>query len=400
MSSRFSLRWSAVAAVAALMVAGGGPAAAKPAAPDTPSAVVVEVQTYNMYFGANLTPLFAPDVDVVEAASAIWAEMQASDIPARAKAVAELIADESPDLVGLQEVSTWKSAPAALGEAGIIRTGPFETDYEALDLLLGHLADLGTPYEMVVANTNFSNVTFPLPVVVGPGPQFRLATFTDRDVILVKQKSLKRGQLQVGDVSSYNFAAELSVTVAGEPVSVPRGWSEADVTVRGRTFTFANTHLEAYGFPPLSDQIRNPQAVELGAAVAASTHPVVLVGDVNVRPTMCADYRPGSPQEAGDKNTVAYRTLLAAGLTEVWPMVYPKDPCGPEGWTSGQDSLDGPISTLDHRIDDVFLSDDFSALQARVVGDEQVDRTPGGLWPSDHASTWAKIRLDSANKAN
>lgn len=397
MNARILRHAGAVAVAAVLVLTGGAPAGAKPQSPNTPSAVVAEVQTYNLYFGANLTPLFAPDVDVLEAATAIWNEMQASDIPARVQAAAQLIAEEAPDLVGLQEVSTWRSAPAALGgPGGFVPTGPFTTDYEALDLLLDDLADLGTPYEVVVANTNFSNVTFPLPVVVGPGPDFRLATFTDRDVILVKRKSLKRSRMQIGDVSSRNFAAELTVSVAGNPVSVPRGWSEADVSVRGRTFTFMNTHLEAYGLPPRSDQIRNPQAEELAAAVMASPHPVVLVGDVNVRPTMCVDYRPGSPQEPGDQNVVAYQTLLDAGLTEVWPMVYPKDPCGPDGWTSGQDSLDGPDSTLDHRIDDVFLSVGFSALQARVVGDEQADRTPGGLWPSDHASTWAKIRLDSA----
>jgi endonuclease/exonuclease/phosphatase family metal-dependent hydrolase len=80
-------------------------------------------------------------------------------------------------------------------------------------------------------------------------------------------------------------------------------------------------------------------------------------------------------------------------------MVYPKAPCGSVGWTSGQDSLTGPSSTLDHRIDDVFVSKQFSALEAVVVGEEQSDRsTPNGLWPSDHASTWAKIRLDNAAK--
>ena len=379
-------RLAASVAAVALVVAGAGSATAAPKGPgpSTPSSVVFEVQTYNMYFGANLTPLFADDVDVVEAATAIWNEMQASDIPERAQAVAELIAEDAPDLVGLQEVSTWSKGPTQLG--------PFTTEYEALDLLLEDLADLGVPYEVVEANTNFSNVLFPLPIVIAEG--LRFATFTDRDVILAKRSSLSRGRMQVGDTAAHNFIAELPISVAGNDITVPRGWSEADITVRGRTFTFMNTHFEAYGYPPYSDQIRNRQAVELAARIAGWSHPVVLVGDVNVRPTMCEDYR-GDP---ADGNVVAYQTLLEAGLTEVWPMVYPKSPCGSAGWTSGQDELDGPGSTLDHRIDDVFVSAGFSALQADVVGDEQADRTPSGLWPSDHASTWAKIRLDNANK--
>jgi endonuclease/exonuclease/phosphatase family metal-dependent hydrolase len=399
-------RLAASAAAVALVVAGpvSAQAAPKGPGPSTPSSVVMEVQTYNLYFGANLTPLFTPGTDPLEAATAIWEEMQASNIPERARAVAELIAQEAPDLVGLQEVSTWRSAPAAVGgPAGFFPTGPFETDYGALDLLLADLASLGTPYEAVVANTNFSNEpgpgsVGPLPVIAGPGPDFRLVTFTDRDVILVKKSSLTPGRIEVGDLRSENFQASLVVNVVGTPVVVPRGWSSADITVRGRTFTFMNTHFEAYGLPPLSDQVRNPQAEELAAVIGAWPHPVVLVGDVNVRPTMCAEYRPGTPQYPGDQNIVAYQTLLDAGLTEVWPMVSPSDPCGPAGWTSGQDSLDGAESTLDHRIDDVFVSDGFSALQAEVVGDEQADRTPSGLWPSDHASTWAKIRLDNANR--
>ena len=126
---------------------------------------------------------------------------------------------------------------------------------------------------MVVANTNFSNEPSPgsvgaLPVIVGPGPDFRLVTFTDRDVILVKKSSLSRGRMQVGGVQSENFQAELVVNVVGNPVAVPRGWSSADIAVRGRTFTFMNTHFEAYGAPPLSDQIRNPPSGSVGDGAA------------------------------------------------------------------------------------------------------------------------------------
>ena len=249
-------RLTAAVAAAALVLAGGVSAAASPNGPGprTPSSVVVEVQTYNMYFGANLTPLFTPGANPIDAATAIWNEMQASKIPERAQAVAELIAEEAPDLVGLQEVSTWRSAPATFTPPQTFTPGQFETDYDALDLLMADLAELGTPYEMVVANTNFSNEpgpgsVGPLPVITGPGPDFRLVTFTDRDVILAKKSSLSRGRMQVGDVQSDTFMAKLVVNVAGSPVSVPRGWSSANINVRGRTFTFMNTHFEAYGLP-------------------------------------------------------------------------------------------------------------------------------------------------------
>ena len=141
--------------------------------------------------------------------------------------------------------------------------------------------------------------------------------------------------------------------------------------------------------------------MELAGIIEDWDHPVVLVGDVNVRPTMCKDVRLGQPEWPADQNIVAYRTLLDAGLTEVWPMVHPKDPCGSAGWTSGQDSLDGAVSTLrppDRR--HLRQRGVLGARQAEVVGDDESDRTPSGLWPSDHASTWAKIRLDNAVRAS
>jgi endonuclease/exonuclease/phosphatase family metal-dependent hydrolase len=212
---------------------------------------------------------------------------------------------------------------------------------------------------------------------------------------LVRASSLNRGRIALGATQSETFDAKLSVAVAGQDIDVPRGWSSVDITVRGRTVRFANTHFEAYGSSPLQDDIRNPQAVELADALEASPHPVVLVGDVNVRPTMCKDERAGTPAFAKDQNIVAYQTLTDAGLTEVWPLVYPDAACDPSGWTSGQSALDNAASTLDHRIDDVFVSAGVTALEAEVMGDRQADRTPSGLWPSDHASTWAKIRLDN-----
>lgn len=398
-------RWrAAVAAVAVLALSASAPvaAAASTGGPQTPSSVVLGVQTYNMDFGADLQPLFeiSTPEDAFFAATAIWGEMVTSDIPARAKAVAKQIVARQPDLVGLQEVSIWASAPAS--PPAFTPTGPFVTDYDALALLLADLKALGTPYTVVTANTNFSNAPGlssigPLPFLDARG--FRLATFAESDVTLVRSSSLSRGRISLGEPQKHTYAVLLTVNVGGSPVAVPRGWTDVDVTVRGRTIRFANTHLEAYGVEgTLKDQFRNPQSKELAAALKASPYPVVLVGDINARPTMCNGLRTTPPNDFLDQNVVAYGNLTAVGLREVWPLVYPGAPCGSAGWTSGQSALNNTASTLDHRIDDVFVGAGFTALEADVVGDRQADRTPSGLWPSDHASTWAKIRLDNMNK--
>jgi hypothetical protein len=56
--------------------------------------------------------------------------------------------------------------------------------------------------------------------------------------------------------------------------------------------------------------------------------------------------------------------------------------------------LTSPASTLDHRIDDIFFQPKaLDAIPADVIGDRERDRTPSGLWPSDHAGTVATLRF-------
>jgi endonuclease/exonuclease/phosphatase family metal-dependent hydrolase len=384
-----SLRASAAAGIVALGLLGPAAAAAEP--PPTPTLPVLSVQTYELDSGADLTRLFAEPHPLLPA-SMVWAEMQASDIPARVRAVAQVIADRGTDLVGLQEVSTWRSAPAEFAGASVVPTGEFVTEHDALPLLLDALEALGAPYELVVADEGFTNEAAALPVVSESG--LRLATFAVRDVILASRSALGSGRVTVVGTDAGAYAAQLLVSVGGTQLDLPRGWASADVDVAGRTVRFLTTHLEGHGSVELADDIRNPQATELAGIVGASPYPVVLVGDLGARPTMCSEERAGLPEYAADQNVIAYGTLEEAGLTEVWPLVHPSDPCGAMGWTSAQSRLDGATSTLDSREDHVFVSEGVTALQARVVGVREPDRTPGGLWPSDHASTWALLRLD------
>jgi endonuclease/exonuclease/phosphatase family metal-dependent hydrolase len=272
-----------------------------------------------------------------------------------------------------------------------VATGPYTPTFDFEQILLDALAAEGEPYTVVASNSNFTSATIPIAIPISPT---LAARFTDHDLILVRDDALKH--LTVSNARSFNYTDEssFSVNLLGLDVLVKRGWSTVDITQRGRTFRFVNTHLEAFGSTPLQDEWRNLQAAELVADLETSPYPVVVVGDINARPTLCQDFR--QPPQFQDQNVVAYGLLEDAGLQEVWPLVYERDPCGPAGWTSGQDdSLLAP-STLDHRIDVVFVSEEFSALQAETIGEEPDDRTePDGFWPSDHAGSLAKIRLDA-----
>jgi endonuclease/exonuclease/phosphatase family metal-dependent hydrolase len=383
---------------AAVLVAGFGVApGVASGAPRPVSAVTMDVGFYNVYLGADLNPLFGATSlpDLISRASAIYAEVERTDFPQRAEAIAELLADDAPEVLGLNEVALWETAPWTLVQTPSgplpVATGPYTPTFDFEQILLDALAAEGEPYTVVASNSNFTSATIPIAIPISPT---LAARFTDHDLILVRDDALKH--LTVSNARSFNYTDEssFSVNLLGLDVLVKRGWSTVDITQRGRTFRFVNTHLEAFGSTPLQDEWRNLQAAELVADLETSPYPVVVVGDINARPTLCQDFR--QPPQFQDQNVVAYGLLEDAGLQEVWPLVYERDPCGPAGWTSGQDdSLLAP-STLDHRIDVVFVSEEFSALQAETIGEEPDDRTePDGFWPSDHAGSLAKIRLDA-----
>ncbi len=356
------------------------------AAHHAPAAVSVGVQTYNMDFGGDLSHLFDPTLDLVTATSLVWAETVASDIPTRARGVARSLARLQPELVGLQEVSTWRTAPTNDGRTP---SGPFVTDYDSLHSLLAALKDLGTPYKAIVVGTTFTNAAFPLPAMTSNG--LRLVEFTDYNVILVRQRSM--GHLRLSNASSHTYQAYLPLAIAGMEVRVTRGWAQVDVALHGRTFRFVDTHLEAWGPPPFQAHPRNEQATELVQRMSGAGMPVVIVGDINARPDMCTDIPRTDPwDEYWDDNVEAYSIIRAAGYTEAWYAVHPDDPCAARSWTSGHRILDDPTNRLTHRIDDVFTSTGAKTGAVAVV-DTRPRSMYGGLWPSDHASTWALVRV-------
>jgi endonuclease/exonuclease/phosphatase family metal-dependent hydrolase len=376
-----------VAAVAgfalALGLASGAVAAPKgKPEPVPPARAIVDVATYNLYLGADLNPLFGADdyLDLIDRAGQVYAAMEATDFTERAGAIAALIAKERPDVVGLQEVALWGTATGNI----MSPTTGFTTTYDFLALLLDELAGRGVPYEEVATNQNFSG-TLPI-ALAGTPPLFvgtRWAQFTDHDVILVRS-GLPQRHLSVdgGSVEEHIFDEQLVIPsgVDGVPdFEVPRGWSSVDVTVKGFTFRFFNTHFEAFDW-----DVRNLQAVELAEVIEASPYPAVVVGDINSRPPYCTDY-----------NTVAFQTLLNTGLLEVWPVVYPKGKRWCLGHTSGQAAdLLNAESRLDHRIDTIMFDPDaLTAIRTEVIGDERRDRsTPSGFWPSDHAGSVATLK--------
>ncbi|HEY0972528.1 MAG TPA: endonuclease/exonuclease/phosphatase family protein [Gemmatimonadales bacterium] len=376
------------AAVGATLVASAllvGCADAPPTAPlvASPSAAVrlpdpgargITVMTRNLYLGGDILSLAQPSPLPIPVRTAqLWAQIQASDFPERAGAIAREIAEADPLLVGLQEVPVYRIDPT--GDAAFGGTTP--ATVVALDFLAtlqDSLAALGLDYR-VAAVQELTDVELPVLTSFGPPPTFIDVRYTDREVILA------RGDVPTGDAESGVYDARLSMTISGITISALRGWVSVEATWGGVAFRFVSTHLETDGAAP----VQEAQARELLAVLGDEALPAILVGDFN--------------SEADRSSTDTYAILVdEGGFHDVWPEAHRKDP----GYTSPlPSSLFGPAN-LHQRIDLIFVRQPAKAspaagivggVHADVVGEEPGDRTASGRWPSDHAGVVAIIRL-------
>ena len=157
------------------------------------------------------------------------------------------------------------------------------------------------------------------------------------------------------------------------PIEVARGYVAVSATVDDVTYRVVNTHLES--FPP---EIRGLQAEELTASLSAETLPVILLGDFN---TQAVD-------------GAAYQLLLMAGYTDMWQA----DSEGTGDTCCQAKSLRNEQGALDQRIDQIFIKGvalrQGASIRTATVGDKPADRTPSGLWPSDHAGVVAHLPVE------
>jgi len=333
----------------------------------------IKVMTRNLYLGADLTQAISAIISgdhsaIIDAATATWASVMATNFPERSEALADEIADSQPQLVGLQEVSLYRTgAPDAFSENP---TPAKRVRLDYLEILLQELNERGLHYAPVAITKNF-DVENPGYTAPGVLQDIRL---TDRDVILART-DLPSSELKLSNVQMTNFRtnASLPIGTTGQYLTIWRGWNSVDVKVNDKQFRFINTHLEQEGpFNP----IQVAQGNEILEGPAQTNVPVILVGDFNSR--------------ADGTGTLTYSSLTGAGFADAWSVTHPAQ----LGNTFGHEPLLlNTTVNLTQRIDLVLFRGSVSAVDADVVGDELDDRTPSGLWPSDHAGLIATLRL-------
>ena len=322
------------------------------------------IMTYNLYIGTDVDRVLAsPPEEFDQRVQEALGTFIATDYGERSGAIADLIMEANPHVVGLQEV--W-----VVSTQGIAGVPDMTVDF--LQILMAQLGARGLNYQ-VVAQEMLTQLQLP----VGGGGVGLL----DSDALLV------RGDVPFDNTEAVVYQAKLTVPFGPTMLDILRGYAAADVRVGGKSYRVVSTHFEPQQPNP---QIQKDQANELLAALADANDPVIVVGDLNSGP---ADLDPDAP----------YNQLRASHFTDAWLKRVPRgrrydDP----GYTCCQAAdLQNATSQLVERIDLIMVRNDFDFLPrsvvgpswVEVVGDEQADRTASGLWPSDHAGVVATFRL-------
>jgi endonuclease/exonuclease/phosphatase family metal-dependent hydrolase len=354
-------------------------ALAVPASAQAASAPTVTVMTRNVFLGADLSPAIgAPDIaKAIDGAGTVFNELLSTKFPERAVPLAKEIKASKADLVGLQEVALWRTQTPSDGGAPPISpitssTAATKVEQDFLKLLQ---AELGSTYKVVKAQEEFDAE---LPVdqdandATGAGPLAGFgadldARLTMRDVILIRKGS----KVKVSKAKAGHYKTRYEPDVGGIKIPVDRGWVSVEAKLGKSKFRFVTTHLEAFGDP----KIRQAQAKELTKGPLKTKGQVILVGDLN-----SGVARHNEPEKPGDD--LAFKALAKFGMNDNGAR---QSCCYP--------SLTDPNAKLDHTVDHVLTKPALKTVKAKVTGNDKGERTPSGLWPSDHGGVISTLRL-------
>jgi endonuclease/exonuclease/phosphatase family metal-dependent hydrolase len=332
-----------------------------PAARAHGSRLQISAMTYNLFQGTELTNTARARTlaALLAAVPEDYGQVQATDFPERARAIAREAARSKPDLIGLQEAALWQTGTPS---ASLSPPPATAVAYDFVQILVDALNARGLHYAAVAVTRNAS--------VQAPGRYpsgFMNVRLTDRVAILARTDV----PLTISDVRAGNFTHNTVISTLAGPLVVLGGWASADATLGGHTVRFVTTHLDAS-----SGTVRTAQAAELVRGPLSTALPVMLTCDCNAVPA--------SPP---------YAVLAAAGLKDSWRESEPATP----GFTCCHPSLLSPASVLPLRVDYVFSrGGGLKAVADQIVGTDPADRSsPSGFWPSDHAGLFAELAQGS-----
>lgn len=330
----------------------------------------LRVMTYNVYEGADLKTAFSatePNQFLV-AVGAILANVQATNPPARAVAIARQIGKANPTLVSLQEVTEWRSCPANSMLNDCASGSSPAVLYDLLNLVKDALQSQGLSYKEV---GRVSTNELKAPAITGTG--LVMVYYTQRSAILARA-DIDPSQLQLSNVQSAPFYAKLTIPTAVGNFEVHRAWISVDVKFHSKDFRLIDTQLEAF-----DPSVNYLQGVELLTGPANISKPVVIAMDSNSKANP-----PANPF------TPTYTNFLINGFNDAWAETEGED-AGPTGVQDP--TLTNQVSQVTQRIDMILLHGNLKAEETTLYGGHKADRT-NGLWPSDHLGVAATLSTE------
>jgi hypothetical protein len=389
-----------IAAAMAIACCLGVPASAGAADP-----VPVTVMARNLYLGADVGEALALLPDMPAAAQYMWDEVGATDFPRRAPLLAEELATVRPDVVALQEATTWRCRAGLGGGSTVV--------FDFTRDLLAATEATGVPYVIAeVDGRQALNPGYEIP----PLPRLSTVRDPERFPSLFGSETADCG-FEIADALLVRADLAGSVRAVGTTeyderhavvpllFQIDRGFAWADVEIGGATIRFVATHLESMWAPgqPVAGAI---QARQLAEDLSATELPLVVAGDLNADPRdprPDGDPNPGGQPEAGEacppqvaaptpetaeSACNAYWALVQAGFADAGPD--PLDPAnrtwGSNGLLAGPDpervepavAAGNPYGFTD-RLDYVLVRNGVEVQGTEIIG---------AAWP-DGMPTWA-----------
>jgi endonuclease/exonuclease/phosphatase family metal-dependent hydrolase len=372
----------------------------------------VTVVSRNIYLGADVGSALELLPDMPAAAQLMWEQVTATDFSRRAP----LLAADAPDVVAIQEATTWECRPTLFGSSTVV--------FDILEQLLGATQDTGVEYALASAgdrtamNPGYSIPVLPyLTTVRDPqtfqplfGTDSAACGFTIGDALLVRADRAD----DVRDVGQGDYSTIYSIV----PVlfEIDRGYVWIDLAVGSGEVRFVTTHLESL-WSEGATPVNALQAQELVEVVDGWGLPLVVMGDFNSDPR---DPRPLTAPNPGlqpDTTTECqaqvespshmtaraecspYWTMVRAGFRDAGP-----DALDPMNATWGSSALlagpdpdrlaqapNNPYGYTD-RLDYVFTSSGIEVVESSLVS--ATWPTPKGLWECTDAQ-----QVENANLA-
>jgi hypothetical protein len=365
----------------------------------------VTVMSRNLYLGADVGVALDLLPDMRAAAQFMWEQVAATDFGQRAPLLAAEAARHRPEVIGLQEATTWRCRPGIVGRSVDV--------FNFTQMFLDATREAGVEYVIAsydgrdAFNEGYAIPAIPaLSVVEDPGtfqPLFGRDTatcgFAIADALLV------RADLADRVVAAGTSEFRDRYVVAPVVLAIDRGYAWADLALGAGTVRFVTTHLESL-WDADEPTVGAMQARQLVEDLEPTTLPLVVIGDLNNDPR---DPRPvGAPNpalqpEAGaacapqvdepDVTTAradcnAYWTLRQAGYDDAGPDVM--DPAaytwGTSALLAGPDAarvddaltMGNPAGFTD-RLDHILVRNDVEVADTQVIGAAWPDGPD--VWP-------------------